>query len=162
MENKINRIKQIATELKQAFEDLGVENPHNLNEYHYKDLIHIDEYIKTCKRCGKYFFPSLNGKVHQKFCGDACRYNTTLETAKKKKKMDYKYRQIDLLRKVIYEYRYRCLRDNIKWSLNERITFERILVELTQLRKDKDNYGKREFDKIITELKTQYQKARFG
>ena len=162
MEEQIKHIKHLGKALKQTIEAMDIQDKHNLYEYHYEDLTHLEDFIRPCKRCGKYYFPKLNGKNHQKFCGDACRYNTTLETAKKKKKLDYKYRQIDLLRKVIYEYRYRCQRDNIKWTLEEKITYERILVELTNLRQHKDEYNKRDFDKVINVLKSQYQKARFG
>lgn len=162
MIEELNEIKRLTTELKQKVDSLDVQDKHNFNEYRYIDMVHLEDYIRPCKRCGKYFFPKLNGKHHQKFCGDACRYNTTLETAKRIKKMDYKYRQIDLLRKVIYEYRYRCNRDCIKWSLEEKVVYERILVELSHLRRHRNDYNKREFDKIIGNLKSQYQKARFG
>lgn len=156
----MEKLKELMKEVRDYVSQLDIQGKENFDYYYYKDIAEIDKLVKTCKRCGKQFFPSINFKHHQKFCNDACRYYTTLDTAKKKR-LDYKERQIDLLRKTIYQYRYQCNRDNITLSKTELKTIDYILNQLKTLRQNRENYTRKELANKVDELKTIYHNIRY-
>jgi len=156
----MEKLKELMKNVRDYVESLDIQGKENFDYYYYKDIAEIDKLIKRCERCGKYFFPSIHFKNHQKFCGDECRYSTTLFKAKRKR-LDYKERQIDLLRKTIYQYRYQCNRDGIKWSKQETKTYDYVLEQLKILRQNRDNLTRGELSLKVSELRTLYQNARY-
>lgn len=125
-----------------------------IQNYKLKDIQHIDNIIKKCERCGKYFIPNPNFKKHQKFCDKRCRNQATRDH-KYILNLDEKQRQVDLLRKSIYERKYRARRDDSNISMDK---YDILLKKLKVLVKSRFDYSKDEYDNMMYEFYKEYNR----
>lgn len=143
-----------ANDIEQMLYLLDIKGKQYIKDYKLKDIQQIDKIIRKCERCGKDFLPNPNFKVYQKYCDIHCRNKSTRDH-RYDLKLDERQRPVDLLRKTIYERRYRARRDNI--TINEE-GYEAILRKLTLLVKSRWKLSQDEFDKQMEDLQYEYDK----
>ena len=130
----------------------NIKGAEYIKDYKLKDIQNLDKIIKKCKRCGNDFIPNPNFKQHQRFCDIRCR-NQSTRAHKYELKLDERQRPIDLLRKAIYERKYRAIRDNVDINIKE---YKIILKKLTALVKVRWNMTEKEYNKRLSDLQYKY------
>lgn len=148
----LNAIKEWSINIEQMIELSEINGKDHIKEYKLKDIQQLDKIIKKCVRCGKYFIPNPNFKQHQIYCDKNCR-NISIQQGVYTSKLDDKMRQIDLLRKTIYERKYRVNRDNLDVSLKE---YNIILQELKRLSPQRNNISTNVFEEEMQKLREDY------
>lgn len=138
--NRVYAIKEMASTVNVAIDRLNIQGAENLIKYSCADLMHLEDFIHECSRCGMNFISKRSFKTAQIFCSADCRYNST-RADRKDKRMDKYERPVDLLRKTIYERMYRARRDGIDMPNADEIRL--ILTQLKVLRRkrNKMEYG---------------------
>ena len=157
--DSIKAISILVTGIDKHIANIDVMNKENLYEYRYKDLQNMNAIIRRCARCNREFIPNMRMQNTQIYCGDDCRYNSTV-TTRKVLKQDSRYKQIDNLRKLIYERQYRARKDNKPISDIENKVFKSILNDIKKLTKDRKCITEYEFNKRYNNLVTLYKKYR--
>lgn len=143
-----------ADNIEQMLYLLDIKGEQYIKDYKLKDIQQIDKLVRKCERCGKDFLPNPNFKTYQKYCDIHCRNKATRES-RYNLNLDERQRPVDLLRKAIYERRYRARRDNI--PINEE-GYEVILRKLTKVVKSRWKLSQDEFDKQMEDLQYEYDK----
>ena len=133
---------------------VDTSNKDRLLKYRLDDLINLE--LKECLNCHRLFLPDMYNN-NQKFCSRDCLYRSTKATRKYKVSNDLQFRQIDNLRKAIYEKRYRAKIS--KKELYCEDIYNGILENLSELKKVRHNMTKSEFDKSFNELKMIYKQT---
>lgn len=123
-----------------------------IKNYKLKDIQHIDKFVRKCERCGKDFIPNPNFKKYQKYCDIHCR-NQATRINRYEIKLDERQRPVDLLRKTIYERKYRARRDNLEIDI---AGYNLILKRLSTLVKSRWKMTKEEYEKQLTDLQYDY------
>ena len=152
----VKAIQVLLVDVDKHIKTLGVKNISNLYDYKFNDLLHINNIIRVCARCNTEFIPRFGSHGTQIFCGDDCRYNSTQET-RKEIKQDPRYKEIDKLRKLIYERRYRDRIGINPITVEMNNEYEKILTDLRVLTKNRHTLSENEFKQQFAELKRRYR-----
>ena len=151
-EEIIQMIKQYADDMQKVINNTDINGNENMQIYTLDDLKHIDKYIKVCERCGKLFIPKVANRTSQKYCDKYCR-NQATRTQRYEIKLDKRQRPVDLLRKTIYERKYRARRDNIPLDTTG---YDIILKKLQQLVRRRWEISQKEYDTEMSQLHREY------
>ena len=154
MKNKevCDSIKRWADNIEQIVCLANIKGKEYITNYKVKDLFIIDELLRKCERCGNYFLPNPNFKQYQKYCDIHCR-NKATKTHRYELKLDERQRPVDLLRKSIYERKYRARRDNVVIDVD---SYNTILKKLSVLVKQRWNITETEYNNKIADLQYEY------
>lgn len=147
-----DNIEKWAYDIEQITYLINIKGKEYIQNYKLRDLQNISKLIKKCERCDKYFIPNPNLKHWQKYCDIKCRNQATRDNSYKIK-LDTRQRPIDLLRKTIYERKYRARRDNIDIDL---VSYNILLKKLTSLVKHRWSYTEAEFNNKFEDLQYEY------
>lgn len=150
--NEIENIKQLAEKIEYIISNTDIKCKGNIAEYKLSDLQNIDTVIKQCKSCKKYFIPSFYYKNHQQYCTVTCR-DTQTTIKKYQSKLDERQRPIDLLRKTIYERKYRTIRDN---KLYKEEDYNVLLLRLKALNKKRWELSEKEYNSTLEDVHINY------
>lgn len=151
----INDIIKYATNIEQLIYFLDVKGKDYAKDYKLDTLMNIKSVLKKCVRCGQYFLPNPNTLNHQIYCGIACRNQATRDI-RYKYKLDEYQKPVDLLRKQIYERKYRANRDGKYFNQED---YNIILRKLSILLSKRNVISKNEFFKQYSDLYTEYREA---
>ena len=110
--DNIQTIYKLRDQIKTELNKIDISNKDRLLKYRLDDLINLE--LKECLNCHRLFLPDMYNN-NQKFCSRDCLYRSTKATRKYKVSNDLQFRQIDNLRKAIYEERYRTI--DVEWML---------------------------------------------
>lgn len=124
-------------------------------DYKLRDLRQIQSLIKKCVRCGEYFIPNPNTKRHQVYCGVICR-NQATRINRYIYHLDEFQKPVDLLRKQIYERKYRANRDGKYFNLHD---YEVILRKLSTLLSQRNKVSKEEYFTLYNLIYKEYEEA---
>lgn len=152
--DNIQTIYKLRDQIKTELDKMDISNKDRLLKYRLDDLINLE--LKECLNCHRLFLPDMYNN-NQKFCSHDCLYRSTKATRKYKVSNDLQFRQIDNLRKAIYEKRYRAKISKKELSCED--IYNGILENLSELKKVRHNMTKSEFDKSFNELKMVYKQA---
>ena len=145
-------IKKWAQDIEQYVYLLDAKGVAHLKNYKLADLQEIDKYIKVCIRCGSTFVPNYNYRQWQIYCCKQCRDTATRDN-KFILKLDKEQKAVDLLRKSIYERRYRAKRDNK--AFNEQ-AFSILQKKLSILVKQRKTMKSKQFYNELDTLYDEY------
>lgn len=141
----LKNIESTAKNLDQLIILTNIRGAENILDYKLKDVARVTKFLRKCQRCGEYFLPVYVNRSTQVFCGKGCRNYSTREH-KFELHLDEYQRPLDLLRKNIYERKYRANRDNLKYNSAE---FEMILKKISILLKTRKQVTREiYFDKV--------------
>ena len=152
MNKQLLNIQIKSEEIIKQIEQLDILNSNYLYEYKILELKNICSIIKECPRCKKYFIPAYSNIVNQIYCDKKCR-NVITRQHRYEIKLDKYQKPVDMLRKTIYERRYRFRRDNI--TVDE-TPYVAILKKLTALRKLSKVIPEQEFFNKLNQLREEY------
>ena len=141
-----------AADIQQILSLTNIKGANYLLEYKLIDFMQILSLVKKCPKCNEYFFPNPTTKRLQVYCGAICRNKATNEN-KYVKHLDEYQRPVDLLRKNIYERKYRARRDNLEIDI---AGYNLILKRLSTLVKSRWKMTKEEYEKQLTDLQYDY------
>lgn len=152
MNEVFNNVKKISNSIEQLIYLTDIKGKEYVKNYKLEDFQNIDKLAKICERCGKWFLPNFNFKQHQKYCDKYCRNEATNEN-RYKIKLDARQKPIDLLRKAIYETRYRAKRDGNQLDLQG---LNAILKNLSILIKHRWELSEDEYRNRLSNLQEKY------
>jgi len=144
-----------ASEIEKLIFSTDIKGKDYILEYKLIDLKQLQSIVRKCVRCGEYFIPNPNNKRQQVYCGAICRNQATRKN-RYVYHLDEYQRPVDLLRKTIYERKYRAIRDGKYFNIDE---YEVILKKLTLLLAKRNKIAKDEYFKEYDELYRQYEIA---
>ena len=129
----------------------------NILDYDLRELCNIKEYVKICPKCKSLFVAPYKYKIRQIYCGKECMKSATSAGIKQLKKQDSRYRKIDALRKLIYEREYRARIDNKVLPKKQLDTYSRILNDLKELSKIRNEIDLQEYNTQLNNLRSEYR-----
>ena len=144
-----------ATDIQQILSLTNIKGANYLLEYKLIDFMQILSLVKKCPKCNEYFFPNPTTKRLQVYCGAICRNKATNEN-KYVKHLDEYQRPVDLLRKNIYERRYRAQRDGKYFNEAD---YQAVLKRLKALVKQKDLMSRDEYFNKLDDITKDYELA---
>ena len=148
-----NNIKKWAENIEEiVYLSENLKGKEYIKDYKLKDIQCIDKLVRKCARCGKDFIPNPNFKKYQKYCDIHCRNQATRDN-RYEIKLDERQRPVDLLRKTIYERKYRARRDGIEIDI---AGYNSILRRLSTLVKSRWKMTKEEYEKQLSDLQYDY------
>lgn len=151
-----------ATDIHQILNLTNIKGENYLLEYKLIDLLQIQSLVKKCPKCGEYFFPNPTTKRLQVYCGAVCR-NVATNEHKYVKHLDKYQRPVDLLRKNIYERRYRANRDDKYFNEADYLAVLRrlkVLVKEKKYMSDEEYFNK--LDDITRDYETAVKIQKYG
>ena len=148
-----NNVKKLSNNIEQLMYLTDIKGKEYVKDYKLEDFQNIDKIVKICERCGKWFLPNFNFKQHQKYCDKYCRNEATNEN-RYKIKLDARQKPIDLLRKAIYETKYRIKRDKKQLDTQG---LNAILKSLMILVKHRWEITEEEYNSRLSELQGKYE-----
>ena len=149
----VNSIKKWSDNIEQIIYLADIKGKEHIENYRLKDFQNIYKLMRKCERCGKEFLPHPNFKKWQKYCDIQCRNQATCIN-RYEIKLDDRQRPVDLLRKSIYERKYRARRDNISIDID---SFDILLKKLTVLVKQRWDLTEQDYNNKITDLYKDYK-----
>ena len=153
--SNIQTIYELRDQIKIELDKIDISNKERLLKYRLDDLVNLE--LKKCPTCNSLFLPDMYNNS-QKFCSHDCLYRSTKATRKYKISNDIQFRQIDNLRKAIYERKYRAKIINKELACEN--LYNDILEGLTELKKVRHNMSKKEFNESFNEYKEIYKQAK--
>lgn len=153
LDEVLNNVKKWAINIEQLiYLTDNIKGKEHLKAYKLVDLQQLGTVIKKCERCDNYFIPNPNLKKWQKFCDIHCR-NKAVSEGVYQRRLDARQKPIDLLRKSIYERKFRANRDNYEIDM---VGYGILLKKLTTLSKTRWNMTDKEFKKKMDDLHYEY------
>lgn len=129
----------------------------NILDYDLRELCNIKEYVKICPKCKSLFVAPYLYKTRQIYCDKECMKSATSAGIKQLKKQDPRYRKIDALRKLIYEREYRARIDNKALPKKQLDTYSRILNDLKELARIRNEIDLQEYNIQLNNLRSEYR-----